>query len=198
MRILLWLLPASVALSACNIAVSDHPMLSGEPRSTLKLKDGLWAADNPECKFNTDGPAPQWPKCAYWLAFANGKIVGAQDAKPNELPLEIVIAEGKPQIVEFPLKDEAEKEAKSYAYIALEPASLDSTGAAIDLRMWFVACGTWDNPPHEGTTSEIKHFPGMDQDCHPVSVEAIRSAAAAGPQGQDKKGRLRWIRTSAN
>jgi len=199
MRILVRLLPICLALSACNMAVSDHPMLSGEPRSALKLKDGLWTADDPDCKFNIRRPARQWPKCANWVVLADGKIVEAEGAKPGELPVEVVIADGKPQILEFPLKELEEKEAKAYAYLALEPAKLDSTGAAIDLRVWIVACGSWtEGSTRDGTASSFEHFPGMDQDCHAASVESLRAAAAAGPQGTDRKGRLRWIRASAN
>jgi len=88
---------------------------------------------------------------------------------------------------------------KGYAYMVIEPTSPDSTGHVVDLLAWFVACGTEvEGSAREGTASGIKHFPGMDENCHPASVDAIRAAALAGPQGQGEKTRWRWIRASAN
>jgi hypothetical protein len=200
MRISLCLLVCTAAvLSACNMALSDHPMLSAEPRSTLKLKDGLWAGDDPECKVDSSRPVIEWPNCAKWLAIEGERIVGAADAKPDEMPIDILIADGNPPILEFPLNEKGEKQAKAYAYIVIEPSSLESNGHAVDVLGWFVACGVQNrNERDAGTASEIKHFPGMDENCHPRSVDALRAAAAAGPQGSDKKFRWRWIRANAN
>jgi hypothetical protein len=196
MRILLWLLPLGVVLSACNVANSDHPMLAGEPRSAVKLKDGLWVAEDPKCRVDRRRPVRRWPRCAYWLVFTDGNVVGARDAKPNDLPIQLVIAEGKPPIVELPLKEQGQEEAKLYAYVAIEPTRFDSKGAAVDLRLWGVACGIEEKTG--SIQGKIRHFPGMDDDCHPASVEVLRTAAAAGPQGSDKKARWRWIRATAN
>ena len=197
MRILSWLLPACLALSACNMAVSDHSMFSNEPRSTLKLKDGLWVADDPDCKFDRGRPIHRWPKCAAWLLIRDNGAVQGPDSKPGER-LELTIADGDPPILEAATGDEQKGE-RGYAYLVLEPASSDSTGYVVDLRAWFIACGTWDEgSAREGTASQIKHFPGMDEDCHPASVDVLRAAARAGPQGQDKKARWFWIRANVN
>lgn len=199
MRTLVWLLSLCAALSACNMAVSDHPMLAGEPRSPLELKDGVWLAEDKDCKVNTERPARRWPKCADWFLIRQGKIVGAPGAKPGELPVDIIIADGQPPLLEFPLKEEDETTAKGYAYIALEAVRFDPVGAATELRLWPVACGVEEHS--EGVQDNIRHFPGMDKDCHPASVAVLRTAAAAGPQGQGdnrKKGGLRWVRARAN
>jgi hypothetical protein len=194
MRILLWLLPTCLALTACNMALSDHPMLSGEPKSAIKFKDGVWAAEDPDCKFNVKRPARRWPKCANWLVIDNGKVVGGPDAKPGEVPVEFVIAEGEPPILEFPLTDEGEKTPKGYAYLAIEPTASDAGGATA-INLWGVACGTERVP---GSTREIDPYPGIDKDCHPQSVSALRAAAVASRPSAAKVGRMKWIRAGAN
>ena len=196
MRILLCLLPACVALTACNMAISDHSMLSSEPRSPLKLKDGLWAAEDPECKFNDRRPAHRWPKCAAWLLARDNTLIDGPEKSPREAPIKLVIADGQPPILEFPISDE-KKTTKEYAYLVIESSDPDPAGTITDLRLWSVACGVQDDP--QSIQSNIQHFPGMDEDCHPASVDALRAAARAGPQGTDKKKmRWRWVRDSAN
>jgi len=193
MRILLWLMPACLALTACNMAISDHPILSNEPRSALKLKDGLWVADDPECKFDSRRPAHRWPKCVAWLAIRDNTVVDSREPEPGALPMELVITDWQPPVLEFPFSDD-DKKAKAYAYLAIEPDGSDSVGAT-DLRLWYVACGVEE--PSNSIEPKIRHFPGMDEDCHPQSVEALRAAAQAGPQGQEKrKSRWRWIRAA--
>jgi len=194
MRILTWLLPASLALGACNMAISDHPMLIDEPRSAIKFKDGLWVAEDPDCKFSVKRPVRSWPKCANWLVLGNGKVVGGPDPKPGEVPAELVIAEGQPPILEFPLKDDGEKTAKGYAYLAIERTGSDAGGVTA-INLWAVACGTERVP---GSTREIDPYPGIDNDCHPQSVNALRAAAVASRPATSKVGRMKWIRAGAN
>jgi len=194
MRILLWLLPTCLALTACNMAISDHPMLAAEQRSTIKFKGGLWAAEDSDCQFNVKRPARRWPKCATWLVIENGKVVGGPEAKPGEVPVELVIAEGEPPILEFPLKDEGERTAKGYAYLAIEPTGRDP-GGVTTINLWAVACGTEKVP---GSTREIDPYPGIDKDCQPQSVGALRAAAIASRPNHQKVGRMKWIRAGAN
>ena len=196
MRILSWLLPTCVALSACNMAVSDHPMLSAAPRSGLKFKDGLWALEDSDCKFDVQRPTPQWSKCALWFALRNNTIVDGPDRKPGERDVQLIIAAGEPPILEAPEEDPDNKKT-SYSYLALEPMNSDSSGYVIGLRTWFVACGFERKGSIDDRPAYVKHFEGMDKDCHPTSVEAIRAAARVGPQGA-KKLRWRWIRAAAN
>src|SRR5262245_44794317 len=193
MRILSWLLPACLALSACNMAVSGHPIFCNEPSSTIRLKDGLWAVDDADCHVNTKRPVQRWPKCAGWLVVSDNRLVGGKDSVPN--PVELVIAGGKPPILEFPW-DDPEKKTRAYFYLALEPGPTDSSGDTTDFQGWTVACGI--QQPSDTLEPKIQHFPGMNDDCNPESVEALRGAAAAGPQGTDKKAQWRWIRAGAN
>jgi hypothetical protein len=196
MRILLWLAPFCLALTACNMAISDHPMLSAEPRSALRLRDGLWALDDPECRFDVQRPAQQWPKCAVWFALRNNNVVDGPDRRPGEPDVELIIAAGEPPILELPDEDPKNKK-ESYSYLALEPAKVDSTGYLIALRTWVVACGVEGESSGLNHPSNIRHFEGMDEDCHPTSVKAIRAAAGAGPQAA-KKLQWRWVRAAAN
>jgi len=194
MRILVWLLPLCAALTACNMAISDHPMLAGQPKSALELKDGLWTLDDPDCKFDHRRPVHRWPKCAGWMILKDGRIVGGKDAKRGEVPVELLIADGTPPILEFPLKDEGKKVAEGYAYIAIEPTANDA-GRVTTMNFWIVGCGTEKVP---GSTSEIDPYPGIDKDCHPLSIDALRAAATLSRPSPEKLGRIRWIRARAN
>ncbi len=194
MRILVWLLPLCAALTACNMAISDHPMLAGQPRSALELQDGLWTIDDSDCKFDHRRPVHRWPKCAGWLIVKAGKIVGGKDMKRGEAAVELVITDGAPPIVEFPMKDEGKKEPESYAYIVLEPTE-NNQGRVTTMNLWFVACGTEKVP---GSTREIDPYPGIDKDCHPLSIDALRMAATLSRPSAEKLSRIRWIRARAN
>ena len=198
MRILSWLLPACIALSACNMAISDHPMLSGEPRAPLTLKDGLWTVDDADCRFKAERPRRRWPKCAAWVVIDRGKVVGGKDLTPADMPVELVVAAGPPLILEYPFTGEADdkRKFKSYAYLVLEPTAPDPAGEVSDVRAWFVPCGAVE--PSNSLGPNIRHFPGLDEDCRPQSLDALRAAAGAGPQGSDKKARWHWIRAGAN
>ena len=198
MRILLWLLPTCLALTACNVALSDHPMLAGEPRSPLKLRVGLWSLEDADCRFKAERPRRHWPKCATWVVIDDGKVVGGKDLPPGDLPVELVIADGPPPILEYPFTGESDNKQKykGYAYLVLEPADADAGGSVSDLRAWFVACGVVKQSNSLGPN--IQHFPGLNEDCYLQSLAALRAAAAAGPQGTDEKARWRWIRAGAN
>jgi hypothetical protein len=186
-----------LALSACNVATSDHPMLGAEPRSSLKLKDGLWLMDDPECTVDVRLPLAQWPGCADWLLIRDGKIAGAPNAKAGELPVEVVVADERPVIVEVPFRELGEKVARLYVYVALEPATFDPLGAVTEAQLWPVACGI--EADSSSNQREPVFFPGMNDKCQPASVAVLRAAASAGPQGREKKkARVRWIRASAD
>jgi hypothetical protein len=176
------------------MAVSEYPILSSEPKSALRLKTGVWLfANDPDCEFNPDRPMHQWPKCANWLAVKDNMLVDGPDAGPKATPITLMIAEGNPPLLE--VSSNEEDKSTLYAYFVIEPVASDPAGEAIEVSLSPVACGIEEDS--DNLEPKIQRFPGMDADCHPENVGALRSAALAGSQRQ-KKSLWRWIRASKN
>jgi hypothetical protein len=181
-----------LALGACNMAVSDHPMFTTADRLTTPLKDGLWAGDDPECAVDMALPKEKWPKCAAWLVIRGNEVVDfwGDEEKDEDRPVGFFMANGQPPIVQIKM---VEKDKHSFLFAAIEPTTRDAAGAVTALNLWFVPCGTEKVP---GSSSQIDPYPGFDKDCRPLTASALRTAAVAGRPKADP-GRMKWLRAEA-
>jgi len=188
MRLLLCLLPAFVALCACNVAVSDHPMFSPEDRLSIPLKDGLWVADDPDCPFDVKTPKTQWPKCAFWTIVSDKKFVDFAGDKEEERPVGTLIAKGRPPIVQVEVFIKGDR---SFLFFAIEPQASDPSGSTTAMDIWAVACGTQRS---SGSSSQVDPYPGFNKECQPLTTKALRAAAIASRPKVEKVGRINWVR----
>jgi hypothetical protein len=80
------LLVSSLLLGACtNMVRSEAPwFVPADAASAPPLRDGVWAAVDPECRFNANRTLEQWPGCAQGLVVRGGE----------ELKLNSVAGEG--------------------------------------------------------------------------------------------------------
>ena len=188
MRILLWLLPTCLALSACNMAMSNHPMFSPEEQLATPLKDGLWVADDPDCRVDTSLPRNRWPNCAFWVIVSGNQVVDIAGDKEQDRPTGFLIVGGQPPIVQIEMTEEG---GHSYLFYALDLKEADAPGPLTKINLWPVACGTEKVP---GSTREIDPFPGLNKDCQPQTIEALRAAAITSRPKADDRGRMKWVR----
>ncbi|MEO6255688.1 MAG: hypothetical protein ABIO69_02665 [Sphingomicrobium sp.] len=190
MRTSLWLLPLCTALSACNMAVSDHPMFSAKDRLTTPLKDGLWVADDPDCAFDINLPKEKWRNCAIWTIISGNKFVEFSAAKGEDRPLGFLVAGGQPPIVQI---DTIEDGQHAYLFVAVDPTGRDAAGAVTSLNLWGIACGTVKT----AGSNQVDPYPGIDKACHPLSTDALRAAALASRPTTKEPDRMQWVRAEA-
>jgi len=195
MRIHLLLLVAVCAvLSACNAALSDHPMfVEAERSSKISVEDGLWYLVKEECEITFTQPKESWPKCADWVIFSRNKSVKSSDNKPDEQPQDLFIVDGKPPLIQA--KVEANGSKQAYGFLALEAKSFSPSGRITGAKVWMVPCGIDEAP--EGANPKIKPYPGFSEDCQPSSTEALRAAASKGPAKTTDVVEWRWVRAEA-
>ncbi len=111
MRIhVLLLVSICAALSACNAAISDHPMFAeGDRSSKISLEDGLWFLVKPDCEIALVQPKESWPKCADWVIFSSNKAIKGSDAKPDQGPEDLFIVDGKPPLIQAKIETNGSK-----------------------------------------------------------------------------------------
>ena len=194
MRLSYWpllLLIASVGLSACNAAISDHPMFQEAERSSkVVLEDGLWFLVKDDCAVEPAQPTSAWPKCADWVILGGGKAIKSSDSKPQEGPEDVFIADGQPPLIQARIKTNGSDVA--YGFLALEPQAFSGAGKITDVKVWMVPCGI-DQAP-EAATPKVQPYPGFTEDCHPNSVDALRAAASKGPSKITDVVEWKWVR----
>lgn len=151
---------ALVALSACNMVVSEKPWF--DAASGPQLKDGLWANfESPACKVEADTPLAKWPDCAKPMMIRGNTYSGptagddpAGAAIRNDpaqwQAIEHVLVAGDPQIDQIfidltaaPSDDGIDRsKAKSfYLYLVVKPVATDSAGQITETLRWPVMCG---------------------------------------------------------
>jgi hypothetical protein len=188
----LLLIAVAAALSACNAAVSDHPMFKEAERSArLTLEDGLWLLVEADCDVDTAKPTESWPKCADWIILSHNVAVKNSDNKPDE-PEDVFIVEGKPPLIQAKVKTNGSDIV--YAFLAFETQARSASGKITDGKVWMVPCGVDEST--EGATPKVRPYPGFTKDCMPQTVKALRAAAAKGPSKASDVAEWKWVRAA--
>ena len=173
-------------LTACNLAVSNHAMFTPQDLLTTPLKNGLWAADDPDCKFNSAAARATWPNCAFWVIINDNKIVDVAGDKEEDRPAGFLIVGGVPPLVQIEMIEKGEH---GYLFFALDPSASETSGRVTAAQVWPVMCGVTKS----GSTSQVDPYPGFNKECQPATTAALRAAAIASRPKSDEAP-LRWIR----
>jgi hypothetical protein len=178
-------------IGACNMAISETPTFALEDSAGLAPRDGIWVSDDSDCRFDSSLPESQWPGCAIWvIVHSSGRELLLQDGKGEAQQARYVIAKGQPTIVQILWRDEAKEDGKSfYVFFGIEPGPRQNDGTFITASSWEVKCGVKDP-----SSSEIKPYPGIGQECRPESRNGIRSAAVASRPTAEMAVDWRWLR----
>lgn len=196
----------ALQLAACNLVVSDEPMLVRDTEAPI-MKPGIWvdAAGDEPCDYDTATSPESWPKCADpAIVLENGDFMLFGERDRSWRRIEIVLAEGDPTVVQVKFPEEfpgRTNEAPGYIFMALRPTAFDDDGTFTEMQAWIVLCG----PPNDAQSTDIEDavtkapFDGLtisEGNCIPDSVEAIRNAAEQSIALSDKVGRARWVRAA--
>lgn len=165
MRILA-LLVSSLLLGACtNMVRSQAPWFGpADAAGAPPLRDGVWAAVDPDCRFDANRPLEQWPGCAHGRVVRGGEELGlnysgSEDEHGRREPSDygwtsgvFVLAAGDPRIDQRacgpslvraePAEDaaiEAQDEAVSSATPAEAPAELSAVDEAVSRLVYCYA-----------------------------------------------------------
>ena len=170
---MLALLVSLLLLSACtNMVRSEAPWFGlAEATSAPPLRDGVWAAVDPDCRFDANRPLEQWPGCA------QGRVIrGGEELELNYIDSEdehgrrersdygwsseaFVLASGAPRIhqracgepgmqkAEEPAREESAEdaaiEARNEAASSATAAEAPAEQSAVDAEARIVAFTTW-------------------------------------------------------
>lgn len=189
-RWLLLIIPNLATLSACNMVISETPVFAEAERGREAPKQGVWIGDDPECRFDPDGPESAWPDCALWVVVGKaGSELLVSDRRGESQRVEALLVAGNPGIIQARWVDEAKEPARPYyAFYAFEPRDIDAGRRFARASIWPVECGVQDKPD-----DDIRPFPGISAECRPSSPESIRSAATSSRRpGQVRE--WRWLR----
>ena len=178
-------------LGACNMLVSETPLLGEADRAKDLPKDGLWLSNDPECPVDASQPEAGWPDCALWIVVRNhGRDILLTDGKGQAERLEALFAEGSPLIAQGAWTDTAKEPQRTYyGFYGVEPSAFETNGSFTAAIVWTVECGT-----QEG--SDIRPYPGIGPDCRAPSKDAIRSAARQSRR-PDQISEWRWLRAES-
>lgn len=188
---------ALMALAGCNMVISDKPWFAaGDP--SVRLADGLWVMEKPDCKFDPAAALPAWPECAQPLFVRGGAFLTPPDNhdpdapkdRHLDVPLERweatvpVLAGGDPIIVQLHLEAgpksdvSIQPERLPYLYLAMRAGQRDPDGTLRAMRMWPVFCGP---PPAKKAGSARNKVSSLDQ----LADETFTSAPFPGLKRAD-------------
>jgi hypothetical protein len=192
MRLRLFALFAmSALLGACNVAMSDKPLF-GEPQrsSALRLEDGIWTLDKPECVADLAKPRKDWPACIDWVIVNGNKALLGSDSKPGDGPEDILIVDGKPPLLQAKVTTSGSP--PTWGYLVFHPQATSKTGRVTAVEVWAVACGIQE--PGTAASPKIHPYPGFNEECRTTSVDALRAAASKERPADTEIVTWRWVR----
>lgn len=140
-----------LSLSACNMVVTDTPMFDAADQTGPAMREGVWLAQDAECKVDTTKSVKDWPECADWFLLRDGKLEFPEE-KPD-LPfsgaIAVIVAGGDPQVWQMTLDlslKPGEPGSQMNLYAGFEPLERDRQGRVIRYLSWPALCGP---PPPE-------------------------------------------------
>lgn len=164
------LLLSSLLLGACaNMVRSEAPWFGpADAEGAPALRDGVWAAVHPDCRFNAERPLEQWPACAGGRVVRGGEaldlsFIDGEDGRGRRWRSSyawssetFVLAAGAPRIHQracgAPRGEQAEDGATEsardpavsrlvYCYAGLRADGLDAEGRIVAFTTWPIWCG---------------------------------------------------------
>ncbi|MBS0295674.1 MAG: hypothetical protein JSR45_05130 [Proteobacteria bacterium] len=200
----------AVALSGCNLVVSEKPMFSAaDARAAPVLRPGVWTSADSDCAFDPKAAISTWPQCANASIVTRTEIRSPTDASKTAPYL---IVAGDPLVMQAKALLEGDIKANDgatelYFYLGFQPVDFDEQHRITAMRAWFVQCGPPPAEPPAPKPGEkpnprayatAKPLPGMAvQDtgmCTPTNGAAV--LRAAGPSEAWGRPHLtaRWVR----
>lgn len=193
-------LGVALSLSACAMVSSERPLFSAADSDGAPiLRPGLWAAVEPDCKFNPRSPAAAWPACVAAMIVGASTLVEVQreTKETSAAPVQTYrLVAGDPVVAQIQTPPES-----AAVYFGLRPMASDGDGRITKVRIWFAAC---EKPtPNDGAPRPRQ----LPPDLHPIKGQpgclartqaAVRNAVRQSEAGDLAVGKgpaiIRWIR----
>lgn len=211
----------ALALSGCNLVVSDEPMLedSEESADPPEFRDGLWLIENDKCRVNEARPVAEWPDCAGALSvdsdtwstpeWENVQGAGSKRVLAGWTNQSTFVVSGDPAMMEVKATqedEETEEEYESpYLYFGVRPTAFDKQGKVTAMRLWPARCGPVTNPTRRispegeavGTYVTARPFAGLtiaEYNCKAENLDALKSAIRSSEALAGNVRRAHWVR----
>lgn len=145
-------LASALPLAACNMVVTDHPMIETSDEAP-RLKPGIWDTTNAEdCSFDRQKPVRKWPECAdpSLIGEAGEFLRYDREARRFVAVDEAELAStrwqhGDPMLAQQEWHDD-ETGVPLYFYVGFRPIERDRSGSISAYRFWLARCGPLDDP----------------------------------------------------
>lgn len=195
-------------LSACNMVVSNEPMLARGP-DTPVLKPGIWVdASDPDCDYDAASSPESWPDCADpAIVTETGDFYTYDASNERWRSVEVLLGTGDPTVVQVRLPSalsDADAEAPKYIYLALRPREADAAGRFTAISTWIIYCGPVDREdPGQDLEDAVTKAPFrgltvVDGNCFAEDTDALRNAATRSEKLEGEPGAARWLREAGD
>ena len=208
----------AVLLSACNMVISNEPMLARGPDSPA-MKPGIWIdTKEQDCEFDSDTSPETWPECADpAIVSEDGRFFTWEDKNQRWKGVNLVLGTGDPVVVQAELPVEltgANPLAPRFIYLAMRPTATDPGGLITAIKTWAVYCGPVEEKDDKQVTAENfedamadsvtrQPFAGLtvvQGNCIARDVAALQNAAGLSEtldrHSEDGVGSARWLRAA--
>lgn len=193
-------------LTACNMVVSNEPMLARGP-DTPMMKPGIWVdATKTDCEYDAETSPESWPECADPAIVAeDGKFFTYEEKDKSWRSVNVVLGDGDPTVVQVSMPAEMRQlnpSVPNFLYLALRPTERDAEGYITAISTWLMVCGPTDKKEETQSIDDAvtkEPFDGMtmvDGNCMPDDLAALQNAAAASELLDDEPGGARWLRAA--
>ena len=201
------LIACSLQLAACNLVVSDEPMLERDAEAPV-MKPGIWVdAGEEACAFDPATPVLTWPDCADAAVFdENGDLYSFDRKSGSWKGIELVLGSGDPAVAQVRLPKEltgGSELAPTYIYAGLRAVQSDADGLVTAFRTWPMVCGPVAQNdtelPSEPAVTDAP-FAGLTivgQNCRAEDIAALQNAARQSEALVESPGGARWVREAA-
>ena len=210
----------AVLLSACNMVISNEPMLTRGPDSPM-MKPGIWVdAKEQDCEYDASSAPDGWPECADPAIVAeDGRFFTWDKQSESWKAVQMVLGSGDPIVVQAELPKEltgGNPMAPRFIYLAMRATDKDADGLITAIETWMVYCGPVEEKGEDEEGAENldleaamadavtkEPFEGLtvvQGNCIAEDVAAIENAAALSEsmdkESEDGIGGARWLRAA--
>ena len=168
----------ALGLAACNMPVTDEPLIPPDAPGNLHFRDGVWSMES-RCEGDLIPSGACNPRTDRFRVKDDnwGSLEPESSDDVGIEQQETAIEDGNPAIMQF--RTDLGEGKWNYMFMALEVIARDENGALTSAKAWPI----WCHPPRDNRkdANPPQLFPGMaprDQDlCQPADTRALRLAA---------------------
>jgi len=189
----------SLMIAGCSAVTSERPLFDrADAAAAPRLKAGLWAMPEPDCRFDSRAPRTGWPECAGGMLVGPTSVAGGEGDQPGGYKgaLQYLLAAGDPPVLQ--LRDTDKEGGESpYFYAGLRPTRLDARGRVVEARVWPAPCRNGVASDSNANGALLPGLEAISGGCRASAQAAVRNAVRVGETApaKDFAPIARWVRT---